>query len=319
MYSVLVLNPVNADPATDTYGEGMTLGTPATLALSDLDVGSIALVKSDGEILDRTANAGAIADEDFAGNMRNDQLLNFVTRTANGLQKGVHLTRGLKYYLTEYSTPVAQEETLTVSAPTELAPFVGQYASIHIIDVDAPEWQMTRQKPYSVIVNETNYADIDTVMGELEDAINNDPDAIVTVVYAAGVFTFTAKVAGKRFAVKAEDIIRDSVAATTQEPVSGPPTSEIAEAEINRSSQEGININKMASELYNVVRSTNPALTYSVFVIESTNNIGSDKGVQFPLTQTIAVPTTCTLLIDDLTALLDYLSESDVDAVWGGA
>lgn len=315
MFSVLVLNQVNVDPTDDRYGEGVNLLAGGDPDYDDLDVGSILLALSDGSIIQRAAAAGDIADSVDA---RPDQFMKFIVRTANGLQKGIDISVGnFAYSYNAYVAPVAQVMTVVAAAPADLAPFIGQYATITITKVSEPEYKVSRTKSYSVILNDVNSADIDLVMAELVTKINADHDLGVTVAYNAGNNTLTLTgTVGKRFNVVAEDIIRDSTIVTTTQPVVGTPTSALEKSEIERSSWDGYNLSKMASELYNLKKSTDPDVTYATFVIGTKLNIGPSKGHQFDTHQIIAVPVVCTGVIEELTSLLDYLSGADAAATW---
>lgn len=314
MFNVLITKAVNAAPAADLYGEGLALlgGAPD---IEELDEGGIALCKSDGQIIQRDA-AGDIAD---SISVSKGDTLKFVVRTANGLQKGLTINPfNFSYNHRAYIAPGTQESKHVISAPADLTPFVGQYATLRVTDNSQPEYKVNRTKSYEVELNDENADDIDSVMAELVDKINNDDNAIITAAYDNGTdtITYTANEAGVRFTVNAEDIIRDSTYTVNAHNVVGTPTSALAEKEIRRSSQLGINIDEEASELYNISRSADKDTTYDVFVINTTNNVGHSKSPNFELTQTIAIPSGCTGVIAELTSLLEYLAGEDNAATW---
>lgn len=315
MLSILVLKQTEVVATDDIYGIGTT---PGGLDIDDLTAGGIILVASSGQLLDRTADGGDIDDEglDVAG-----RTVRFVANTPNGLIHGIDINpRDFDVVFVNHSsfTPTAAIGNLVVAAPADLTPFVGQYATVTITDVDAPEYQIDRMKLYTVELDETNVTDIDNVMTDLETEINADADAIVTAVYTEGTntLTLTHKETGKAFNAVAGDVIRDSVFTMTTPPVDIHTGTDVEEAHTKVASWLGYNPADKANALYDLLPVAEAGVDYDLFVIHTTLNQGPDHSVNFPKTQIIAVPEGCTTLTADILAILEYLG-GDAAAVWG--
>lgn len=313
MFNVLIGNAVDAAPAKDVYGSGLKIiGTPTDI--DDLEVGGIALLKSDGTIVQR---GSATVISAGVGAIKPDTTFKFQVRTARGLQTGLTLNpRDMSYEYQKYVAPVKHVTKHVVAAPSTLADYIGRYATIRVTDTSQPEYKLTRTREYSILLNEINTATLNALVAEIKDTINADVSATVVVTGSTNTLIYTAKEAGKRITVVAEDVIRSSVYSETTAPKKGTPTADLAELEIRRSSQMGININAKASDLYNLVRSTDEVVGYDIFSISTVNNTGPDKSPTFDLLQTIAIPTACTTLVKELKSLLNYLITEATTDKW---
>jgi len=304
MFNVLVLQP-NADPLNDVYGFDIDFTAPD---IADLKVGAVVVAKSDGSLIENAVDPAT----DIA--LTAGQHINFVVNTINGLKKSVDLKRGgIRYTKEEHLTPEAKEIEVTIAAPADLTPFVGQYASITFTNKMIPEFNQTRLKFVSVELTEDNVVSIDDVMDDLVDAINHTIP-YVTAVYALGVLTLTGE-AGFDFAISAGDIIRDSAIEVTIPVVFGTPNAALVKRIQELSSYDGVNISKQASELYSLSPEINPTLAYSRYVINIINPIGPSKVPSFTLTQYIFVPEGMANVDADIQAVLDYLMGNDT-AAW---
>ena len=316
MFSVLILNQIDDDPTVDVYGDDID-AVIGDQDIEDLEIGSIVLAHESGVMIPRGADNADIADSVTMGR---EGVFHFINRTRNGIQKGIPINvNNFKWEYRAYAAGTAQVTTVTIIVP-ELDGYVGQYATLSVVDTTKPEYDLSRVKTYTVQINEAIVADANqdrALATAFQTLIDADEDRLFNSVRTDEALALTARTAGKRFVVNVEDVIRDSTVTTNTQPVSvTSPTSELAELEKRRSSQEGYNISDMAVSLYDIKRATDSTVNYDIFTIQSTNNIGKDKGHQFENTQVIAVPTGCTKLVEDLQELLEYLSGDDDAATW---
>ncbi len=306
MFNLLVTKAINPIPSNDIYGEGLSGNNINTLAQ-----GSIVLTNSDGTLLH--SDSGVEIMQSMS--LNKDKTYRFATKDANGIKFGLNINPNMiQYTKSLYVSPIAHVIKITVAAPSDLSPYIGQYANIALTDTSEPEYRTSRTKNYSVVLNEANTDNIATLMTELAALINADSNAIAIASYGAGIITLTAKVAGKRIMANPEDIIRDSTVVHHVQPKAGTPTDNIKLLSDSIKSWEGININKNASDLHNV-SDVVENIQYTVFTINTANPTGPSIDTKFNLTQYIAIPSGCTRVITDVESILNFIS-GDMNAVW---
>ena len=312
MKSVIIIGEKGADKA---YGDGIT---DATKGPNSLASGSIALVTSDGLVVPRGTdqNAKALNTNTTLAGITKDQHACFITKTPSGLRKGVSLVKGkTRYSKVTYAAAVKQVSTITIS---EANAVVGQYASLEITDKSVPSYRRT-SKTYSVLLNATNTASATTLVTALKAEIAKDPHACV-VPTGTDTLILTGVHAGIGFVVTPTECIQGNTVTLTTAATGTPGAERILEEEMSNMSREGVNKHSLAADLSNVISAIDTSANYTIFVAESSNTEGPDFSVEFPLVQIIAVPTTATLLLSDIEALLKYLSgDESATVVWGGA
>lgn len=308
MHNVIILNSFGVDDA-DRFADGVT---DYGIDVNNLE--TITAIMKSGIAVERKAGTNIVND---VGTLQ-DQTFTLVANTVNGIVKGITINpKNLRWSVLASDANTSQVQITKLAAlpwdGIDLEPFIGQYASISITDLSMPEYNTKRTKVFTTEIITGD--DHDSVMGRLEDLIGAW-DKVDTAVYAADELTITFKTTG-RYSIQGGDLFRGIVVTNTQEPIRFTvSTSQLLEEEYRRSSQMGVNIHKMASDLHSVQSGVEADQSYTVFTIESVNNIGKDKGHQFPVTQLLAVDERQANLILEITSFLEYISGEDAAATW---